>query len=93
MHPIPIHKFALGEIAATHKASEAVPYEEIRAAVIRHGDADWGEACPVCRLLNDRALDEGERVLSVHAAEGGTRLWIVTEHDRSRTTVMLPEEF
>jgi hypothetical protein len=58
----------------------------------RHATGDWGELCAFDRLQNEMALREGYRVLSSYAM-GGERVWIITEADRSVTTILLPEEY
>jgi hypothetical protein len=45
------------------------------------------------RQVNDRALVDGMRVLSAYQAANGTKFWIITEHDRRTTTVLLPEDY
>lgn len=53
---------------------------------------DWGNLCEEDRLANERALREGERLLSAYETAGGVTFWIITERDRSATTVLLPED-
>ena len=42
---------------------------------------------------NDRALIDGERLLSAYTLVGGTKVWVITEADRSSTCILLPEEY
>jgi hypothetical protein len=58
----------------------------------RHATGDLGELCAFDRHQNERALREGYRVLSSYEVPAG-RIWIITEADRSITTILLPEEF
>jgi hypothetical protein len=58
----------------------------------RHATGDWGELCAFDRRQNERALREGYRVLSSYDVLAG-RVWIITEADRSVTTILLPEEY
>jgi len=58
----------------------------------RHATGDWGELCTFDRRQNEIALCEGYRVLSSYETTAG-RVWIVTEADRSITTILLPEEY
>ena len=58
----------------------------------RHATGDWGELCAFDRRQNQIALREGYRVLSCYPV-GGERVWIITEADRSVTTILLPEEY
>jgi hypothetical protein len=58
----------------------------------RHATGDWGELCAFDRRQNEIALREGLRVLSSYDVPAG-RVWIITEADRSVTTILLPEEY
>jgi hypothetical protein len=60
----------------------------------RHSMGDWGEAlCEEDRRLNDDAIHNGDRLLSAYSLRDGVKLWIITESDRSVTTLLLPEEY
>jgi hypothetical protein len=59
----------------------------------RHARGDWGELCPADMRANDRALREGDRLLSAYKTSTGERLWVITEADRSATTILLPSEY
>ena len=58
----------------------------------RHATGDWGELCAFDRRQNEIALREGLRVLSSYDVLAG-RVWIITEADKSVTTILLPEEY
>jgi hypothetical protein len=58
----------------------------------RHAAGDWGELCAFDRRQNEIALRDGNRVLSSYNVPVG-RIWIITEADRSVTTILLPEEY
>jgi hypothetical protein len=58
----------------------------------RHATGDWGELCAFDRRQNEMALREGYRVLSCYPV-GTERVWIITEADRSITTILLPEDY
>jgi hypothetical protein len=60
--------------------------------LVRHATGDWGELCAFDRRQNEMALREGLRVLSSYDVPAG-RIWIITEADRSVTTILLPEEY
>jgi hypothetical protein len=62
-------------------------------ALARHSSGDWGDVCEEDRKENDLSLKEGFRLLSVYTTSTGTKLWIITEADRSVTTVLLPEDY
>ena len=60
----------------------------------RHHCGDWGEElCAEDKQANEDALKDGTRLLSCYRTPGGDRLYIITEHDRSLTTALLPEEY
>ena len=52
-----------------------------------------GVVCPQDKWANDRAVKGGERLLSVYHSKDGVKFWIITEWDRSATTVLLPEDY
>lgn len=59
----------------------------------RHGHGDWGDLDAEDRRTNDRALRLGGRLLSAYHYDDGTKVWIITETDRSVTTVLFPEDY
>jgi hypothetical protein len=60
--------------------------------VARHATRDWGDLCAFDRRQNEIALRDGYRVLSSYPV-GRECVWIITEADRSVTTILLPEEY
>ena len=60
--------------------------------LLRHRSGDWGDVQPEDALANEAAAIHGNRVISSYAV-AGERLWIITEADRSATTLLLPEEY
>jgi len=84
----------LGRIVATPGALETIlgaggdPF----SYTARHATGDWGELCALDRRENGLALRHGRRVLSSYAVGEG-HVWIITEADRSITTILLPEEY
>lgn len=83
----------LGRLVATPGVLETISESCIFAALARHIQGDWGEVCETDRQLNDYALIHGERIHSAYRDAKGTKFWIITEWDRSVTTVLLPEEY
>ena len=61
--------------------------------VVRHMNLDPGSLGAEDQLQNLRAVREGTRVFSAYELRDGTRIWIITEADRSVTTILLPEEY
>ena len=85
--------FPLGRVVATPAALKLVPPEVLRQWLHRHQTGDWGAVGPEDWAANDRALTDGDRLLSAYVTDGGTKVWIITEWDRSATTVLLAEEY
>ena len=58
----------------------------------RFRPGDWGDLTPADQRANNEALAEGSRILSAYVV-GDRKLWVITEADRSATTILLPEEY
>lgn len=86
-------KFRLGKLVSTPGALQRVPDGEMLRAIGRHVCGDWGNVCPQDAEANEAAVHERARLLSSFTTEAGVRFWIITEADRSVTTVLLPEEY
>jgi len=61
--------------------------------IVRHMNLDPGVLGAEDQLANLRAVRDGTRVFSAYELLDGTRIWIITEADRSATTILLPEEY
>ena len=87
--------FPLGQIVATPGALEALDRFAINAAdlIQRHHSGDWGNVPPCDAEENLRSVENGWRVLSSYPISDDQNLWIITEADRSVTTLLLPEEY
>ena len=83
----------LGRILATPGVLEATTQAERNLAFARHSRGDWGDVAGEDWQANDRAFQNGERLLSVYHTLNGTKFWIITEADRSATTILLPQEY
>lgn len=83
----------MGQLVATTNCLNRVPGDEIAQALARHLDGDWGNLCDEDWDLNNEALEVGNRLHSSYKAQDGTVFWIITECDRSATTVLLPEDY
>ena len=86
-------KFSPGEIVATTNAMNEISGDDIARGLSRHLSGDWGELCPEDWKLNDEALEVGNRLLSAYTAANGVKFWIITEWDRSATTILLPDDY
>ena len=89
-------RLPLGHVVATPGALDIVRAHglDVLSLVRRHALGDWGDVGRDDALANDLALDPAcpARVLSAYETVGG-RLWVITEADRSATTVLLPSEY
>jgi hypothetical protein len=87
--------FQLGRTFITQGASDALAESGQTAAEFlgRHERGDWGLVGKEDAKENDLSVREGFRVLSAFTTRNGERLWVITEHDRSSTTVLLPREY
>jgi hypothetical protein len=86
-------KFPLGRLVATANLVATIPSEEVFSALQRHANGDWGDVCDEDRESNEKALIHGSRLMSVYSSKGEITFWIITEWDRSVTTVLLPEDY
>ncbi len=86
-------RLQLGRILATSNVAKEVSIEDIQTALNRHHLGDWGECCDEDKQTNDDALKLGNRVLSVYTSSDDVKFWIITEADRSSTTILLPSEY
>ena len=88
-----MYMFPLGKVVATRNAVSSIDNIDITIALKRHSSGDWGELCKEDKMLNDEALLTQQRLLSSYMSSTGTKFWIITEADRSITTVLLPEDY
>lgn len=67
---------------------------DLNSYLHRHHCGDWGDGlCAEDKAANERSLKEGTRLLSCYRIGGDDRIYIITEWDRSATTILLPEEY
>ena len=85
-------RFALGDIVITANAQARLNPADVAQGLARHARGDWGEVDEDDREQNEFALKEGCRLLSVYRS-GELTFWIITEADRSVTTILLPEDY
>ena len=85
--------FPFGQTVITSNALARLHAEDVYQALGRHARGDWGELCPDDVAENELSLREGFRLLSAYTDRNGTKFWIITEWDRSATTVLLPEDY
>lgn len=88
-------RFPMGQMVMTSGVKDTlaqnddVPFLYLR----RHEHGDWGDLDKDDLHANEDALRHGSRLLSAYHLKDGTKIWIITEADRSVTTVLLPEEY
>jgi hypothetical protein len=61
--------------------------------ITRHVTGDWGQLCDEDKEENELSLKQGFRLLSAYELRAGVKLWVITEHDRSATTLLLSSEY
>lgn len=89
------HRFPLGRVLATPGALEALEKagQQPQEFLDRHAKGDWGEVDSQDAKENEISLQRGFRLLSSYTTNAGDRLFIITEADRSATTMLRPEEY
>ena len=83
----------MGRLVATPRALEALKEESYWPYVERHSQGDWGDISQEDKAENELSLKSGFRLLSAYTLAGGKRIWIITEADRSLTTILTPEDY
>ena len=86
-------KFPLGQTVMTSNAMEQLTPDDVLRSLMRHAAGDWGDVCPEDRQENELSLQKGYRLFSVYRSAAGVKFWIITEWDRSVTTVLMPEDY
>ncbi len=85
--------FPLGRLVMTLHAKQTISIVDINTALNRHANCDWGDVCKDDWNTNNEAVENDGRLLSVYRDSKGTKFWIITEWDRSVTTILLPEDY
>lgn len=80
-------------VVVTRAALQALAREDMERALDRHFKGDWGDLVEEDKAANEVALLDGSRLLSTYHDRNGVKFWIITEADRSLTTVLLPEDY
>ena len=92
-YDVPHGKFSLGGIVITPAADDKLPPLDISQALLRHGRGDWGDVNDEERAANNWAVLSWGRMCSIYKDRNGTAFWVITEADRSTTTVLLPDDY
>jgi len=85
--------FPLGRVVITANALSSLDRPSVLEALGRHGNGAWGSLDQEDREANESALNRGARLLSAYEDASGTAFWIITEWDRSVTTILLPRDY
>jgi len=88
-----VAKFRLGHLVSTPNALATLTQDDILAGIYRHSAGDWGEVDEHDRRQNEVALEKGGRLFSAYRSTKGVKFWLITEADRSSSTVLLPEDY
>ncbi len=88
-----IAKFESGRVVITRRAWDELDVDDILKNLIRHFWGDWGDLDPFDREQNDYAVMYGYRILSSYRSSRGVQFWVITEADRSVTTILLPDDY
>ena len=96
--PVTIPRQSRGcQTVITHTALDALTKRDLAAIIptilARHELGDWGDLDAEDRAQNDLALEQGERLLSAYGIRDDLKVWVITERDRSVTTILLPEDY
>ncbi len=86
-------RFDLGRLTITRGALAELEQKDVLAALQRHVTGDWGDVDKEDWEANEQSLREGTRLVSVYHSSAGEKFYIITEHDRSLTTILLPSEY
>jgi hypothetical protein len=88
-------RFLLGQVVATPgalaalRAAGQLPFTFLR----RHQNGDWGDLCDEDKAENELSIAQGFRILSAYTLTTEVKIWLITEYDRSVTTLLLPSEY
>jgi hypothetical protein len=88
-----INRVLLGHLVITGNALDLISLNDFETAVRRHSSKDWGDIGSEDRMLNDIAVASGGHLFSSYTSTSGVRFWLITEADRSVTTLLLPDNY
>ena len=91
--PQPENRFPFGTLVITTNADRQLDRRDVVSALGRHGQGDWGDLPPEDSKENELSLEFNGRLFSAYRDRKGVKFWVITEADRSATTVLLPEDY
>lgn len=86
-------KFELGQVVITPVAYEELDLKDVASSLVRHAGGDFGDVNEADKALNEEALETKDRIVSVYHDHNRVKFYIITEWDRSATTILLPSEY
>ena len=92
-------KFELGQVVTTAGVYGLIKEDDkfldfVNDSLRRYCECDWGSLCEDDAKLNDEAVRlNNDRILAAYEKEGLPKIWIITEYDRSATTILFPDEY
>ena len=88
-------RFPLGRVTATPGALRALERaKQLPAEFLdRHVNGDWGDMPEEDKQENEFSIQHGFRIFSAYTTSAGDKIWVITEADRSATTLLLPSEY
>ena len=86
-------KFELGQVLITPGARDDLELKDVISCLVLHAGGNFGDVSEEDKAYNEEALESGDRILSSYHDRNGVKFWIITEWDRSATTVLLPSEY
>lgn len=89
-------KFELGQVVATDAVNNKMKFDPgfdkfVKISLGRFKGGDWGVLCDEDKAVSDQAAANGEMVMGAYVRDG-VEIWIITEWDRSTTTILFPHE-
>ena len=90
-------KFNLGQVVVTRQINNDIAdsskfAKEVHESLMKYIRCDWGDTHEADKPLNDEAVKNGDRILAAYKTSKG-KIWIITEWDRSATTILYPDEY
>jgi hypothetical protein len=86
-------KFEIGKTLATKGVIELIGYKGCAYLTLLHASGDYGDICESDREINDWSIENGARIVSVYEKLFSEKIYVMTEADRSTTTVLLASEY
>lgn len=86
-------KFELGQVLITLGARDDLELKDVISCLVRHAGGDFGDVSEEDKAYNEEALEDEGRIMSAYHDRNDVKFWIITEWDRSATTILLPSEY